>query len=256
MSQGTPLRITYFGHATLLIEMDGVRLLTDPLLRSHLLHLKRTIPVPDLERFQTIDAILISHLHRDHLDLPSLDKFGKGVRLIVPRGAGEFLRIHGFTNITEFVPGGSLPIKGVRTLATQARHAGSRPLFGPRAECLGFLIQGSETVYFAGDTDLFPEMADLAEQIDAALLPVWGWGPTLGRGHMDPLRAAQSLRLLQPRLAIPIHWGTYYPIGFNLLEPGFLKDPPHAFQRHSARIAPHVRIQIIPPGGSFSLTEE
>ena len=256
MPKDAPLHITYCGHATLLIEIDGVRLLTDPLIRSRLLHLKRIKPVPEPSHFQSLDAILISHQHRDHLDLPSLAMFGKGMRLIIPGGMGDLLRKHGFTNIEELVPGETRLVHGVHILSTQARHAGSRLPFGPQIECLGFLIQGSAIVYFAGDTDLFPEMAHLAEKIDVALLPVWGWGPTLGPGHMDPLRAARSLQLLQPRLAIPIHWGTFYPIGFNLLKPGFLKDPPHAFQRHSARLAPDVRVQIIQPGGSFSFTRK
>ena len=77
---------------------------------------------------------------------------------------------------------------------------------------LGYLLQGSQSVYFAGDTDLFPEMAALGG-VDVALLPVAGWGPRLPEGdHMNPRRAAEALKILKPRLAIPIHWGTYTPL--------------------------------------------
>lgn len=77
-------------------------------------------------------------------------------------------------------------------------------------------------IYFAGDTDLFPAMADWAGLFDVALLPVWGWGPTLGEGHMDPKhRAAEACRLIQPQLAIPIHWGTLYPMAMHRLSPSF-----------------------------------
>jgi L-ascorbate metabolism protein UlaG (beta-lactamase superfamily) len=256
LSPVSPLWITYYGHATLLIEMDGVRLLTDPLLRRRLLHLRRTNPAPEIAQLGQVDAILISHLHRDHLDLPSLARFGRETRLIVPLGAGNLLRKRGFVNITELLPADTISLREVNLLATPARHSGSRPPFGHRAECLGFLVQGSASVYFAGDTDLFPEMADLAKGIDVALVPVWGWGPTLGPGHMDPHRAARSLQLLRPRLAIPIHWGTYYPLGFKLLQASFLTYPPFAFQKYAAELAPQVRVQILPPGGAFWYSSE
>ena len=84
----------------------------------------------------------------------------------------------------------------------ETQHTGKRHPFGPAADTLGYLIEGRHTIYFSGDTDLFPEMAELAGTLDVALLPVWGWGPNLGKGHMDPYRAAEALKLLQPS-AIP-----------------------------------------------------
>ena len=107
-------------------------------------------------------------------------------------------------------------------LATRADHEGRRIPWIPTTDPLGFLIEGSHEIYFAGDTDLFPEMSSIGKQLDLALLPVWGWGPNLGVGHMNPPRAAQALLHLRPRAAIPIHWGTYAPIGLDLLRPNFL----------------------------------
>jgi L-ascorbate metabolism protein UlaG (beta-lactamase superfamily) len=122
------------------------------------------------------------------------------------------------------------------------------------ASCLGFIIEGAYSIYFPGDTDIFPGMAHLAEQLDVALLPIWGWGPTLGPGHMNPAVAATALTLLNPRLAIPIHWGTLYPSGLGRLNPRrFLTDPPHHFARLAARVAPTVEVRIVPPGGSVSV---
>src|SRR6185503_4278779 len=119
----------------------------------------------------------------------------------------------------------------VRVIATHARHTGFRPPFGPLGGCLGFVVEGGgedyggvegsgvengggggARIYFAGDTDVFPEMASLGP-IDVALLPVAGWGPTLGPGHMNARRAAEALRLIRPKIAIPMHWGTFAPIG-------------------------------------------
>ena len=75
---------------------------------------------------------------------------------------------------------------------------------------MGYLIRGSHQIYFAGDTDLFEGMATLAPDLEIALVPIWGWGPSLGPGHLDPRRAAEALRLLQPLLAVPIHWETLH----------------------------------------------
>ena len=80
-----------------------------------------------------------------------------------------------------------IKIGDLSILATHAEHHGKHPPFGPTADCLGYLIRGSHTVYFAGDTDLFSDMANLANDLDVALLPVWGWGFNLGPGHMNPL---------------------------------------------------------------------
>ncbi len=104
--------------------------------------------------------------------------------------------------------------------AVEARHDGRRWPRGPHAASLGYLVSGTQTVYFAGDTELFDEMSELADRVDAALLPIGGWGPTLGPGHMDPLDAARAVRLIRPRVVIPVHWGTLLPIGFRPSPPG------------------------------------
>jgi L-ascorbate metabolism protein UlaG (beta-lactamase superfamily) len=104
-------------------------------------------------------------------------------------------------------------------------------------------------VYFAGDTEPFPEMAELAGTLDAALLPVSGWGPKVGPGHMDPRAAAEALALLRPGLAIPIHWGTYRRIGHRVVG-----DPAREFAEHAARVAPDVRIVVLAPGGAVEIT--
>ncbi len=98
-------------------------------------------------------------------------------------------------------------------------------------------------------------MVDLEENLDVALLPVGGWGPTLGTGHMDPRRAAEALKLLQPRLTIPIHWGAFYPAGMGMFKPNYLYQPPRHFAAHAARVAPEVQVRIVQPGESLSLRE-
>ena len=244
-----PLRITYVGHATVLIETGGVRILTDPVLRYRVVHLRRRrTPLLDIWQ-ERLDAVLISHLHYDHLDLPSLHKLGKTTRLIVPVGAGALLRQHGFSNVEELRVGERTMVAGAPVTATTAVHSGARGPLGPTAECLGFMIgSATQRVYFPGDTDLFPEMAQMAGSIDVALMPVWGWGPTLGAGHMDPYRAAQASQLIAPQIAIPIHWGTLYPMAIHHLTRAFLVDPPRLFREFILRMAPQIDVRILQPG--------
>lgn len=244
-------QLTYVGHATVLVQMDGVRIITDPLLRNRIVHLRRHKPSNQANGELNVDAVLISHLHFDHLDLPSLRRLGHSTRLIVPRGAARLLL--NFENVEELSAGDVTTVGSVTIRATQANHTRHRHPFGPAADTLGFLIEGRHTVYFSGDTDLFPEMTDLADKLDVALLPVWGWGPYLGKGHMDPYRAAQALRLLQPGLAIPIHWGTLYPWGIGWLMMRILTDPPHMFAQYARYLAPEVKTCVVSPGETISV---
>lgn len=244
--------VSYVGHATVLIELDGVRLLTDPLLRRYIGHLRRRFPPPD-DDVDGIDAVLISHLHGDHLDLSSLKRVGRDVRVIVPKGAGPYLKVRRFRHVVEIEEGESTEVGGLRIEATRADHGGRQLPWVPWVEPLGYLIDGSYEIYFAGDTDLFPEMVDIGQQLDLAFLPVWGWGPNLGKGHLDPYRAAQALEHLRPKTVVPIHWGTYSPVGLELLRPKFLSQPPLDFANYAAQLSPAVKVQILEPGQSFAL---
>jgi L-ascorbate metabolism protein UlaG (beta-lactamase superfamily) len=236
------LALDFIGHSSLVIELDGIRLLTDPVTRGRVGPLRRVEPVPARDRLRDIDAVLVSHLHWDHLDVPSLRDLGRDTAIFVPSGAETWMRSAGFTDVREMAVGESADVGGVMVQAVPAVHSGFRPPLGPTAPPLGFVVRGSRTVYFAGDTDLFDGMGELGEPIDMALIPVWGWGPMLGRGlHLDPLRAAQSLRLIRPRAALPIHWGTYWPHALGRVFPERLVEPPAAFVEYAAELAPDVQ---------------
>lgn len=249
-SQNGYLNLTYTGHSTVLIEMDGMRVLTDPLLRRRVAHLGRLVETPNLSDAM-VDAVLISHMHWDHLDLPSLRMLGMDTPLIVPRNAAKYLQKKGFRNIHEIGRYEDIRVGDLTIMATPAEHSGNSPFFGPSVDSLGYMIRGSQEIYFAGDTDLFPEMETLSNEIDVALLPVWGYGPTLGAGHLDPYRAAKSLPCVDPSVAVPIHWGTYCPIGMMWMQMPFLHAPPRIFAKHAREMAPKVDIKILEPGESL-----
>jgi L-ascorbate metabolism protein UlaG (beta-lactamase superfamily) len=201
--------IKYLGHASVRVELDGLRLLTDPALEARIGPLRRIVAPVDQRDLEGIGAVLVSHLHLDHLDLGSLKRIPPEVPVIVPAGGGPWLRDQGRERVIELAPGESTRLGDVGVTAVPARHGGYRPPRGPRAVAVGYLIEGSRTIYFAGDTGLFEGMSKLAGLVDVALLPVGGWGPTLpSRTHLDPVRAARAAALIEATNVVPIHWGT------------------------------------------------
>ena len=130
------------------------------------------------------------------------------VPVIAPAGSAEIVRRWTRHEVVEVAAGASVRVGAVDVVVTPAAHDGRRLPIGRPQPAVGFLVRGTSRVLFFGDTDVFAGMADLAGDLDVALLPVWGWGPRVGPGHMDPERAAHAAALLAPRVAVPIHWGT------------------------------------------------
>jgi L-ascorbate metabolism protein UlaG (beta-lactamase superfamily) len=243
--------VTWGGHSTVLVELDGIRLLTDPVLRPRVAHLRRHGEPPAAALTERLDAVLISHLHYDHLDVPSLRGIAGDVRAFGPRGAGALLRRAGFATVEELQPGDAGEVGGVRVAAVPAAHDPRRRPLGPRAQPLGFVLEAGPRVYFAGDTDLFDGMSEIGP-VDLALLPVAGWGPELGNGgHLDPEAAARAAALIRPKVVVPIHWGTLYPRGRRLGD--WFTEPARRFAAHAAELAPGVEVRVLAPGESSSL---
>jgi L-ascorbate metabolism protein UlaG (beta-lactamase superfamily) len=247
----TRQRVTWLGHSTVLLEVAGARLLTDPVGRARVIHLRRVGERLWLDP-HGLDAVLISHLHYDHLDLPSLRPLRRSSLFVVPRGAGSWLQRRGFSHVIEVEPGDETQIHGATVRATHAEHESRRGPFGIETPALGYLVSGSSSTYFAGDTDLFAGMGAITDDLDVALLPVAGWGPRLPPGHLDPRGAAEALGLLRPRIAIPIHWGTYRRLGLSQ-EPVELREPAERFARLAAELTPEVDVFVLPIGGSVDI---
>jgi len=247
-------QVTWIGHGTALLDVDGVRLLTDPLLRDRVAHLRRHAPLPPLEALRGIDAVLLTHLHRDHLDLPSLRRVGRDIPIVVPRGGGRLLLRRGFDAVREIAPGEQITVGSLDVSATEARHHGGRGVVGARGPALGYLVSGTRRIYHAGDTDLFDGMRAIgATTLDLALVPIWGWASRLGPGHLNPLRAAQALELLKPEVAIPIHWGTYAVGPAARPAPRYVRAPLEPFLAAARELAPSVRVVALEPGQSLEL---
>lgn len=236
--------LTWLGHSTVVIDIDGARLVTDPVLRRRIWHLRRDVAVDPGD----VDGILISHTHFDHLDRGSLGRFDGSVPIVAPTGAGKLLRGWGHSQVLETDAGDEVDLGGLPVRATPAKHESTRGPFSARTESLGYLVQGSTSLYFAGDTDLFDGMAELGP-MDVAVLPVSGWGPKLPPGHLDPRGAAEALRLLRPRIAVPVHWGTYRtPFAARPDD-----APAREFARAAAELAPEVDVRVLAIGETLRL---
>lgn len=245
-------RLRWLGHATVRLEMSGKRFLFDPLLAGGIGPVRRRGKSPDLDVLP-VDAVLISHAHQDHLHLASLRQLDRTSVVVLPRGAGQLARRLGFDDVRELGVDEATNVGDVRIRAVPAAHDGRRMPFGPVAPALGYILEGEDRVYFAGDTDLFPGMADLASDLDLAIVPIGGWGPTLRSGHLDPTTAASALRLLKPRAAVAVHWGTLWPMGLGRVRRHRFEAPGERFIEAARHTAPDVVIPRLLPGDTFEL---
>jgi L-ascorbate metabolism protein UlaG (beta-lactamase superfamily) len=237
--------ITWFGHSTTVVEIDEVRFVTDPVLRRRIAHLSRAEAVPRAA-LGRLDVVFVSHVHLDHLDLSSLVQIERSLTIVVPRGAGRMVRRRGFADVVEAAAGDELRFGGVRLDVTHAEHGVVRRHLWGRSSALGFVVRGSRSAYFAGDTDLFDAMRELAP-VDVALLPIGGWGPRVPEGHLNPERAAAALRLVRPRTVVPVHWGTFRTPFAAPPDDG----PAREFVRRAAEVAPQVDVRVLHIGETF-----
>ncbi|MGD9145353.1 MAG: MBL fold metallo-hydrolase [Anaerolineae bacterium] len=247
-------KVNYIGHATVMVDIGQIRVITDPLLRDRVLFLQRhgSSPADNLLEQHPPDIVLLSHLHYDHADLPSLRRLAPTTTVIAPRGSGQYLKRWAGVEVHEVSEGDQVQVADVEITALPADHGQAVSIPRPMNTCLSYVMRNRLSVYFAGDTDLFEGMYDVGSDfdLDVALLPVWGYSHRVGPGHLTPLTAAQALQRLQPRVAVPIHWGSFRFFGPDSLWQGVdhLTVPPHAFAEHASRLAPQTDVRVLQPG--------
>jgi L-ascorbate metabolism protein UlaG (beta-lactamase superfamily) len=246
--------INYIGHATVLIDIGHIRVLTDPVLRDRVFFLQRHghNPAQDLLADNPPDIVLLSHLHYDHADLPSLRRLPATTTVIAPRGSGKYLQRWAGVQVHEVVEGDTVQAADVEISVLPADHGWGVSIPRPMTTCLSYVMRNQLSVYFAGDTDLFEGMYEVGSNfdLDMALLPVWGYSHRVGTGHLTPLTAAQALTRLQARIAVPIHWGSLRIMGpdavWNSVD--YLSTPPCTFAEHARHLAPQTEVRVLQPG--------
>jgi L-ascorbate metabolism protein UlaG (beta-lactamase superfamily) len=254
------MRISWWGHSSVTVSLAGVRILTDPVL-TRVAGLSRQCGLPPALAADA-DVVVISHLHSDHLHLPSLRRLGNATRLIAPLGAAGVLvrRLPALAErVEEVEPGDVLQVAGIEVRAVPAEHDGRRhPGSRHAGPALSFLFATvAERVWFAGDTGLFDGMRELGP-VDVCLVPVGGWGPTLGPEHLDPAQAAEAVARVGARHAVPLHYATLWPIGLRSLAPGLYRrkclEPGRRFQ--DALAGSPARAHLLQPGSSVQIEVE
>jgi L-ascorbate metabolism protein UlaG (beta-lactamase superfamily) len=244
--------VTFLGHSTALVAMNGMNVLADPSFsRRIFFFIRRRSKVPTRARnLPRLDAILISHGHYDHLDLPTLRRLPRETPVVAPPGLERILRLAKKGRTVTLRPWESHRVGEITVTAVPARHFSGRPPFFPRTGYQGYIIEGAATVYFAGDSGLFDGMNDIGRKwdVDVALLPIGAYQPPpFRRHHMSPEDAVEAALMLRARVIVPIHWGA-----FKLsLEPF---DEPARRLEHAARAAGlWSKIRILAPGQSVTV---
>jgi len=230
------LRVIWMGHSSALIEIDGYRILTDPVWSercspSSIYGPKRFHPVPiELEKLPKLDAVIISHNHYDHLDKNAVLTLSKtGTMFLVPLGVGAHLEGWGIDSslIAEFDWWDEITLDGtdLNLIATPAQHFSGRGVFSKRnaTQWLTWVIIGEKhKVFFCGDTGKFPGLAKIGEKygpFDIALMKIGAYGDNWPELHLTPEEAVEVHQMLKANIFIPIHWGTFNLAFHDWFEP-------------------------------------
>jgi L-ascorbate metabolism protein UlaG (beta-lactamase superfamily) len=257
-----PLRITYIGHATLLLELAGVCILTDPHFGARLGRFLPRVSAPGISiaDLPHIDALLLTHAHADHLSFACLDALPRSIPLFCPPAVARWLARRGYTHAEPLAPEESTTIGGLTIWAAPAKHYGSRYAIDRwrSAANMYLLLAERHSVFFAGDTALtqhtdqvvHQHVTGQSRQLDVALLPIghapW-WKPGFRRGHLTSGDALSLFERTQAQHFVPFHWGTFHHVSASAFD---------AIDRLRARLPSYEyreRVRILEPGETLIL---
>lgn len=248
------MKVTYIGHATVLIELDGKYILTDPNYSNWLFLLPRQKnPGIPFDKLPPLDLILVSHAHYDHLSKHTMKRLSHSVPVRCASGMSGIIKRLGFSNVAAMRDWESHEVSGLRLTAVPSRHFGGRMFLagGFLLGYTGFILEGKEgTIYFPGDTaysDRYFQEIGNRFKIDIALLPIGAYKPRLylQNKHMNPHDAIRAFLDLKARYMVPIHWGTF-KLGFE-----FLSTPIRWTKILSKQYDIEERVKILHFGESF-----
>jgi L-ascorbate metabolism protein UlaG (beta-lactamase superfamily) len=255
------MRITYIGHATLLLELGGVTILTDPNFDPKLGRILPRVSPPGiaLEKLPSLDAILLTHAHADHLSFDSLERLPRELPLFAPPVIAQWLRRLGYSHAVDLAPGERVSVGAVTIHAASATHRGNRYGYDRwRSSANMYLLDAGETAFFAGDTALVDDTHHMVERVlwnenrelDLALLPIgyapW-WKPGFRKGHLTHDDALALFERLRARVFVPYHWGTFRHVTSTAHD---------AINRLRTRLESHplsAAVRIVEPGESLEL---
>jgi L-ascorbate metabolism protein UlaG (beta-lactamase superfamily) len=251
----TSTKVSYLGHASLLIESGGEVVVTDPVFCDRIgrVFTRRSSPATFRpEELEGVAGILVSHAHHDHLDYPSLRRVGRTHPVVVPWGLATPMRWHGFPNVRTLRHWEELTLGPWRVTAVPSRHFGGRIPFVYTSGHVGYVLSGPSSIYFAGDTGLDePMFREIGRRfpIDLAILPIAGAVfPWFRRNHMNGEDALRAFRALGARRMLAMHFETFHAS----FEPA--GDPRRRLLEEAERQGIRDRVSVLPEGGSVLLT--
>lgn len=253
-------RILWIGHATFLIEIDGLKFLIDPIFGRAGGVVPRIVP-PALKanELPSLDAVLLTHGHHDHLDIPSIRQIlahhGNQILFVVPLGLARCLPKE-CQRIVEIDWWSSIELQGVQICLVPSQHWHRRYFDLNESLWGGWVIRGSGSVYHSGDTGYFDGFKAIGEffgGIDMACLPLGAYEPRwfMSPQHMDPAASLQAFKDLQATHFIGMHWGT-----FDLTDEQLDAGPSELMQLVEEQNLDPARFHVLPHGGSAGLTSE
>ena len=244
------LGVTFIGHSTFLLQIGGLNFLVDPVFATWLVVLGRLRrPGVAIKDLPPIDAVLLSHAHMDHLNLPSLSRIirhtrrlsGKAPAVIVPWGVADLVEGLGFASVHTLEWWQSIRLGKVEITLTPAKHWGARKVTDTHRGFGGYVLRsGQQSLYHSGDTGYFNGFHEIAERLapQVALLPIGAYSPDSFRSaHTSPEDALQAFIDLNATTMIPMHFGTF-PV---------LTGTPAELQK----LVPGVEIVAMKPGATL-----
>lgn len=257
-------RLTWIGHASFLLQLDGHNLLFDPIFSKRaspfrLLGPARLVPAaPSLDELPPIDAVLISHDHYDHLDEPSVrglhERFGAALQWVIPLAYTDWFNQRGIETVVELDWWQSVALGPLRITATPAQHWTRRGRHAFERLWCSFMVEGAtRRVYFGADSGYCPgfrEIGDRFGSCDVAMLPIGAYEPRwfMRSAHMNPEEAVQSCVDVNATIMVPMHWGT-----FRLTDEDMLEPPQRARAAWRAAALPPDRLRILRHGETLIL---
>ncbi len=243
--------VVYGGHSTVFLNMGKASILTDPNLSNRLWTIRRrSKPGLSREQIESVNLVLVSHGHYDHLDMPTVRRLSRSAVVIVPEGLSRYFTRYGFKDVRVMSWWEQTTVHGIRVVVVPANHFQGRNPF-VKSLYQGYVIDGGRQIYFAGDTGWFEGFKEIGAmfRLDLALLPIGAYRPWAVFGsHMTPEDSVRAMRHLGAKAMVPIHWGT-----FRLsLEP--LSEPLNRLKRAAIDAGMQDRIVVLQPGQSLELT--
>ena len=206
--------ITWIGHASFLIQMEGMNVLIDPNWSMWLKVIKRLKrPGLHIDSLPSIDFVLVTHAHFDHLDRRTLRRVAEGQPIVVPTGVGNLVHDLGFHTVHELDEWEQIQLGPLRVSLTPCAHWGARMLHDSHRGFGGFVIEANErSIFHCGDSAYFPGFEEIGKRfpIEVALLPIGAYdAPSRREVHMNPEEAVRAFLELGAEKLVPMHYGTF-----------------------------------------------